>query len=570
MRIRIFSAIVAFMFIFSSCSEDFTVNNEPQGQQAGIEDAFLDAPVEIITLKSGVVVEKRGDHYIIGGDVILTDSQLMALDEIGSFFSSDLNESVDTTGAIKMLVQSGMGHYFPDRSSSNLKAFGVYPTSLNTWAMVRYTLDTNLTWTQLIAITAAIEHIELNSNVRFYNATGEPTTYNGIPLDYVNFINVFTNTSSSSMGRVGGKQNINLSQFVDAGLVIHEICHAVGLFHEHQRFDRDSYININWNNINSDNQHNFTKIIHNYYGIGTFDWNSITLYGSDAFAINTSIPVMTRVDNGNTFIAQRNGLSVLDRSWVNTLYLPYVARPDTWRDLAEIVYKPNNTIMTSQEREDLIRSLNGGLLPPPVYTVTFDLNGAWGTPPPPKMVTSGGYYAAVPSPTPSRLGYTFGGWYDNPACTGYQVNFYTYKIISNKTFYAKWSTPVSVYSVEITNDTYYNFSSIDFYLFAKVGGSSSLTQIGSGYIGNMSASSGAGGQCTLSVSPGTAISELTLYIGSCPNTNASFYLSAWSGYGLNGARKSVSVSSSCGNVQLNLTPNSTTARSSEFISVRFE
>jgi len=58
---------------------------------------------------------------------------------------------------------------------------------------------------------------------------------------------------------------------------------------------------------------------------------------------------------------------------------------------------------------------------------------------PSAQTISAGDFAAKPTPDPSRSGYIFGGWYDNSACTGNQVNFFSYKIISNKTFYAKWS-----------------------------------------------------------------------------------------------------------------------------------
>ena len=36
--------------------------------------------------------------------------------------------------------------------------------------------------------------------------------------------------------------------------VLHELCHILGMEHEHQRPDRDDYVEINWTNIKVKNQ----------------------------------------------------------------------------------------------------------------------------------------------------------------------------------------------------------------------------------------------------------------------------------------------------------------------------
>lgn len=198
------------------------------------------------------------------------------------------------------------------------------------------------------------------------NATNEPTvdpTY-GFAYPYVNFCDGSAN--QSYVGRIDGRQDLTLIQNgCSVGTVIHEIGHAIGLLHEQCRFDRDDYITVNTSNIQSSHQSNFTKRTSNYYCIGSFDFNSIMLYSSyTGFEVNTSIPSMTKKD-GSTFVGQRNGLSSLDRRFPNSMYVPYIARSDVYRELATTVYKPDNTIMTAAERLQLQAELNDGNPNPP-------------------------------------------------------------------------------------------------------------------------------------------------------------------------------------------------------------
>ncbi|KFD50587.1 hypothetical protein M513_08536 [Trichuris suis] len=54
----------------------------------------------------------------------------------------------------------------------------------------------------------------------------------------------------SDVGRSGGRQMLSLDDgCVIYRTVIHELMHSVGFWHEHERPDRDSYVEIIWQNI---------------------------------------------------------------------------------------------------------------------------------------------------------------------------------------------------------------------------------------------------------------------------------------------------------------------------------
>ncbi|VDN28479.1 unnamed protein product [Gongylonema pulchrum] len=54
----------------------------------------------------------------------------------------------------------------------------------------------------------------------------------------------------ADFARVGGPQQVSLAdECLSYGTVIHELMHVVGFIHEHQRNDRDFFVDILWQNI---------------------------------------------------------------------------------------------------------------------------------------------------------------------------------------------------------------------------------------------------------------------------------------------------------------------------------
>ena len=102
------------------------------------------------------------------------------------------------------------------------------------------------------------------------------------------YINIMQGSGcSSSVGRTGWSQQVSLGRgCVYTGIVMHELMHASGFWHEQSRADRDRHITINWANIQSGMEFNFLKYdLNKIDHLGAdYDTCSVMHYGSTAFA----------------------------------------------------------------------------------------------------------------------------------------------------------------------------------------------------------------------------------------------------------------------------------------------
>ena len=148
----------------------------------------------------------------------------------------------------------------------------------------------------------------------------------------------------SYVGRNTGPQDISIGSGCDhKGIVIHEIFHALGRFHEQSRPDRDMFVKIFFDNILESRSSELIHVCSNafqFLGAGNlnnfeigerlltthgleYDFDSIMHYGSKAFSINgkaTILPVNISIPASR--LGQRQRLSTRDLQHVMAMYCP--------------------------------------------------------------------------------------------------------------------------------------------------------------------------------------------------------------------------------------------------------
>ncbi|KAJ8260725.1 hypothetical protein COCON_G00164480 [Conger conger] len=184
--------------------------------------------------------------------------------------------------------------------------------------IIPFVMSGNFTGSQRAIFRQAMRHWEKHTCVTFIERTTEES--------YIMFTYRPCGCCSYVGRRGGGPQAISIGKNCDKfGIVVHELGHVIGFWHEHTRPDRDDHVSIVRENVQPGQEYNFLKMEPGEVdSLGeTYDFNSIMHYARNTFSRGIFLDtILPRYDvNGvRPPIGQRTQLSEGDIAQARKLY----------------------------------------------------------------------------------------------------------------------------------------------------------------------------------------------------------------------------------------------------------
>ncbi|MEU3010566.1 Dot/Icm T4SS effector Zinc-dependent metalloprotease LegP [Nocardia asteroides] len=255
-----------------------------------------------------------------------------------------------------------------DEIAARQGAEGIAITGANfRWpnAVIPYEVDPALPGKQ--RVNDAVAHWNSRTRLRFVPRT---------PLhgDYIRFVP--STASRSPVGRQGGMQTIELAGSAPTGTVIHEMGHAIGLWHEQSREDRERFVEVRLAQVSAGDRHNFAQHVTDGDDVGGYDFGSIMHYPATAFSTTGQDTIVPRValPPGVT-MGQRTALSAGDVAAAHAIYPDWSGVGDRWRNIGGVFPRTAPVSATARRTDhlDLFVTGNDGR----VYTSWWHAGTEW-------------------------------------------------------------------------------------------------------------------------------------------------------------------------------------------------
>ncbi|XP_061731793.1 bone morphogenetic protein 1-like isoform X2 [Nerophis ophidion] len=184
--------------------------------------------------------------------------------------------------------------------------------------IIPYTISGNFSGSQRAIFRQAMRHWEKHTCVTFIERTTEES--------YIVFTYRPCGCCSYVGRRGGGPQAISIGKNCDKfGIVVHELGHVIGFWHEHTRPDRDQHVSIIRDNIQQGQEYNFLKMEPGEVdSLGeVYDFGSVMHYARNTFSRSVFLDTILPRDDVNGArppIGQRLRLSKGDIAQARKLY----------------------------------------------------------------------------------------------------------------------------------------------------------------------------------------------------------------------------------------------------------
>ena len=234
---------------------------------------------------SNTTERKTSEDNLFEGDIVPDYEFIM------ENYGPDLVEELEAKGLIEE----------PRFAVNSLHTSRLWKNRVNGLVEVPYLISSQYASTAVNDINNAVRELGDRSKVvKFVQRTSQSDYIHVRPED----------GCSSQVGRQGGRQDISLtSGCFPKGTIQHEFLHAIGMYHEQSRPDRDTYVTINLENVESRKENNFEKASHSQILGNPYDYGSVMHYGRTAFSKNGRDTITPK--NGAR-IGQRDGASSQD------------------------------------------------------------------------------------------------------------------------------------------------------------------------------------------------------------------------------------------------------------------